>query len=444
MDFRGAQEYLDSFANYERTRSFEYPEAFDLSRMRSLAKELGNPQNAYDSVLIAGSKGKGSTAAYLSSILRMEDVKVGLYTSPHLLSVCERICINGIPISEARFVESALELRRITDAAEWRRDPPTYFEVLTAMAFKHFKDLKVRWAVIEVGLGGLYDSTNIAPAKAAAITPIGLEHTDLLGKTIPKIAVQKAGIIKGRELVVSAPQVREAEKVLQDACREREAELVMVGRETQVQERWHDEREQAFDVRTPYGDSYDLRTTLLGEHQIENAAVAVTLARGLEERARFKVSEAAIKQGVAAAVWPGRLERVSEAPVVLLDGAHTPDSMRRLLVAVKRHFEGRVVRVVLGLSRDKDAAAILGELRAEVAQVVVTEASSPRALPARELAEAARAAGLEPELHPDPERALAAAIASASPDDVVLVTGSLFLVADVQRLLPPHRMFGAV
>lgn len=444
MDFREAQAYLDDFANYERTRSFVYPEAFDLARMRALAKELGNPQNAYDSILIAGSKGKGSTASYLSSILRMEDVKVGLYTSPHLLSVCERIQVNGLPISEGRFVESALELRRITDSVEWRRDPPTYFELLTAMALKHFKDQKVRWAVLEIGLGGLYDSTNIVHAKAAAITPIGLEHTDILGKTLPKIAVQKCGIIKGREWVVSAPQVREVEKILQETCREREADLCIVGRESQIQERSHDEGSQAFDLRTPYGAFYDLRTSMLGEHQIENAAVAVTLAKGLEKKARFKVSDAAVRQGVAAASWPGRMEKVSESPAVLLDGAHTTDSIRRLLVAVKRHFGGRAVRVVLGLSKDKDAEAILGELASEITQLIVTEAANPRALPVRELAEAARAAGITPEVHAEPVRALGAAIASAAPEDLVLVTGSLFLVADIKAQLPPHKILGSV
>lgn len=444
MDFREAQAFLDEFANYELTRSFAYPEAFNLARMRSLAKELGNPQNAYDSILIAGSKGKGSTAAFLSSILRMEDVKVGLYTSPHLLSVRERIQINGLPIGEGRFVEAALELRRITDSAEWRRDPPTYFELLTAMALQYFKKNKVRWAVLEIGLGGLYDSTNIVPARAAALTPISLEHTDILGKTLSKIAVQKCGIVKGREVVVSAPQVREVEKIVQETCREREADLRIVGRDTQIQERSHDERSQAFDLRTPYGAFYDLRTSMLGEHQIENAAVAVTLVKGLEKKTRFKVSDAAVRQGIAAASWPGRMEMVSEAPAVLLDGAHTPDSIRRLLAAVRRHFAGRSVRVVLGLSKDKDAAAILGELGPESQSLIVTQAASSRALPARELAEAARAAGLAPEVYPEPVRALGAAIASAAPDDIVLVTGSLFLVADLKAEFPPYKFPGAV
>jgi dihydrofolate synthase/folylpolyglutamate synthase len=198
MNYPEALEYIDTFINYEKEHSFEYPETFKLDRMRRLAKELGNPQNAYESILIAGSKGKGSTAAFLSSILRMENLRVGLYTSPHLVDMRERIQVNGLLISEARFLEIAMTLRRLMDSHEWRKDPPTYFELLTAMAFFHFKEMKVHVAVLEVGLGGLYDSTNIAPARVAGLASISLEHTDKLGKTVSKIAVQKCGIIKGR------------------------------------------------------------------------------------------------------------------------------------------------------------------------------------------------------------------------------------------------------
>ncbi|PIU40114.1 MAG: bifunctional folylpolyglutamate synthase/dihydrofolate synthase, partial [Candidatus Omnitrophica bacterium CG07_land_8_20_14_0_80_50_8] len=206
MNYEAAIEFIDSFINHEKITSSQYPEDFKLDRMRQLAKDIGNPQNAYECVIIAGSKGKGSTAAMLSSILRMDNLRVGLYTSPHLVNLRERIQVNGLMINEIRFADTAACLENVLKDASWRRNPPTYFEILTAIAFYYFKEMRVHVAVLEVGLGGLFDSTNIARAKVVGLTPISLEHTDKLGKTISKIAVQKCGVIKGREIVVSGPQ----------------------------------------------------------------------------------------------------------------------------------------------------------------------------------------------------------------------------------------------
>ena len=190
MTYEDAALYLDSFINHEKEISSDYPEALKLDRMRALAKEFGNPQNAYDSVIIAGSKGKGSVAVFLSSILRMENLRVGLYTSPHLKDVRERIQVNGLWISEARLAEFMSRLKKGQEEYSWKKDPPTYFEVMTVLAFHTLKEMKVHVAVLEVGLGGLYDSTNIAPAKVVGLTPVSLEHTDKLGKTVSMIAVQ--------------------------------------------------------------------------------------------------------------------------------------------------------------------------------------------------------------------------------------------------------------
>lgn len=429
MNYPEALEYLDSFTNYEKEKSFKYPEALNLDRMRRLAKEFGNPQNAYPSIIIAGSKGKGSVASILSSILRMENIKTGLYSSPHLVDVRERIQVNGLLISEVRFAEYISKIQKMLDEYSWRKDMPTYFEVLTAIAFAHFKDMKVQAAVLEVGLGGLYDSTNIAEAKVVGLTPIGLEHTDILGKTIAKIAVQKCGVIKGREAIVSSPQTGEAERVIVDAAERREGRLFWVGREIKYFERDYGDTFQKFDLRTPFGDYFDLSLHLLGQHQIENAAQAVALAKCFEEKTRLKISEAAIKQGIKDARWPGRLEMAPGRPPMILDGAHTRDSMRRMLEGLKRHFHFSRLVTVFGVLEDKDLPGIFEELLPDTSILIATEAGHPRSVPAEKIAEAAESSGKKVLVKKNPQEALVLALEQAAEDDVILVTGSLYLVA---------------
>ena len=426
-------EFLGLFADYEKDRSFSYPEALSLDRMRRLCREFAYPQNTFDSVIIAGSKGKGSAAVMLASILRMDDFKVGLYTSPHLLDVRERIRVNNLPISPARLIEAAEKLRKILNTSEWRREPPTYFELLTVIAFWHFREMKVQVAVLEVGLGGLYDSTNVVPAKAAGLTALSLEHTDKLGKTVAKITIQKCGIIKGREVVVSAPQIREAEEVIEETANERECVLWRVGREIRFAERGHDEEGQGFDLEGPFGKLYGLKISLLGLHQIENACVAVGLAKALEKKTRLKISDVAVKQGLVDAVWPGRLEKISNQPLTILDGAHNSESMRRALEALHRHFHFSSIRMVLALAKDKDAAAILESLQGEVSKMWVTTFPGDRALGAAELGRLAKSSFPEVEVEESPVTALEKASQGAGPGELVFIAGSLYLVAEIHR-----------
>ena len=433
MNYAQALQILDSFINYEKERSYEYPEAFKLDRMRTLAKEFGNPQNAYDSIILAGSKGKGSTAVFLSSILRMENLKTGLYTSPHLVDVRERIQVNGLWISELRVTEFMARMKKLMDEYSWKKNPPTYFEVLTVMAFFHFKEMKAHVAVLEVGLGGLYDSTNIAPAKVVALTPIGLEHTDKLGKTVSKIAVQKCGVIKGREIVVSSEQLPEVQTVIESACQDREAQLIRLGRDIKIFERSHDEDSQRFDVRMPWGNFYDLEIRLRGSHQMENAAQAVALAKALEKKTRLTISEAAIKQGLADARWPGRLEKVSDRPRTLLDGAHTVESIKKVLEGLKRHYRFSDLIVIFACASDKDAGGMLQAIAAETECVILTEIGGSRSVSSRELAEKIPSTDKEIIQEPDPKAALDKARSLAGPQDLILVTGSLYLVAMIRE-----------
>ncbi len=435
MTYSEALEYLDSLTNLEKEKSFQYPESLSLERMRRLVKALGNPQNAYPSILIAGSKGKGSVAALLSSILRMEDLKVGLYTSPHLLDVRERIQVNGLLISEVRFAEWVRQISKILEEYVWRKDLPTYFEVLTAIAFCHFKEMKAQAVVLEVGLGGLYDSTNVAEAKVVGMTPISLEHTDKLGKTISKIAVQKCGVIKGREYVVSSPQVRDAENVILQAAEAREARLYWVGRDIRLTERAYSEDRQKFDVKTPFGNYFDLSLHLLGEHQMENAALAVALAKCFEEKTRMKISEAAIKQGVLDARWPGRLEKLSEKPLVVVDGAHNRESTRRMLEGLKRHFHYSRLLVVLGVSEDKDFQGILEELFDDTEHFFLTRSHHPRSLNPKKLEEIVLGHGRSAEISNSMSEAYEKASQRCTENDLLLVTGSLYLVSEARELL---------
>ena len=435
MDLHQSLEYLDSFVNYEKETARSYPEAFKLDRMRLLAKELGNPQNAYDSVIIAGSKGKGSTSAILSSILRMENLRVGLYTSPHLLDVRERIQVNGLWINEIRFCEVMTRIQKATEGYAWRKNPPTYFEVLTVLAFCYFKDMKVQVAVLEVGLGGLYDSTNIAPSKVCGITPVSLEHTDKLGKTLSKIAVQKCGVIKGREIVVSAAQAEAVAGVVEETCRSREAQLIRVGKEIKVFERDFAEDFQRFDVHTPWGNYHDLRTNLRGAYQLQNAAQAIGLARSIEQKTRFKISDDAVRQGVLDARWPGRLEKVGEHPRIILDGAHNVDSVGKMLEGLKRHFHFSELHVIFGTSSDKDVAGMLAEIVPEAESVIVTQSVHPRAMAAAEAARHLENSPKETFIEPVLKDALKRARAMAASDGLILVTGSLYLVAEARQEL---------
>ena len=433
MTYEEAVKFVDSFINYERTISWEYPEAFKLDRMSALAKELGNPQKSFESILIAGSKGKGSVAAILSSILRMDDLRVGLYTSPHLVSVRERIQVNGLPINETRFIEIVLLLRKILEDYAWRKNPPTYFEILTAMAFYYFKEMKVQVAVLEVGLGGIYDSTNIVEAKVAGIAPISLEHTDKLGKTVSKIAVQKCGIIKGREAVVSAPQLPEVASVIEKTAEEKEAKLLIVGKDIKIFEREYAEEYQRFDIRSSVGNYFNLELRLLGRHQIQNAALAIGLAKSLETKTRLKISEKAVRQGILDVGWPGRMEVLDNAKVkIVLDGAHNPESMKRLVEGLKRHFVFEKLVTVLGISADKDLEGIVKELALDTFIFIATQTKNPRALAARAVAETIKAASKKVFVEEEPLAALQKAKSIAGPQDLILVTGSLFLIGELK------------
>ena len=408
---------------------------FGLANIALLAEALGNPQRKMPCVHVAGTNGKGSTAAMLESILRATGLRTGLYTSPHLERINERIRINGEDISDEDFaaawtrvqasIESLLASGRL--AAH-----PTYFECITALAFVAFTESGVKFAVYEVGLGGRLDSTNIVEPEVAVITSIDFDHESFLGHSIAEIAGEKAGIIKPGAWVVSSAERPEARAVIAQRCSDVGARLVEVDaawklEETEITGGCYRAVAIAADSRT----KIMLEPPLPGRFQIRNALTAATAARLLAERG-FPVMDDAIERGIRSVRWAGRLERLSERPAVYLDGAHNPAGAKELLKFWKEDFAGRRIFLVYGAMRDKAVDEIAGLLFPSADFVVLTEPLQPRAISAVLLAEMTAHLAKDSAVVRDPAAALERAIEMASPDDAVFATGSLYLVGDLR------------
>jgi dihydrofolate synthase / folylpolyglutamate synthase len=405
-----------------------------LRRTAALLGRLGRPQERYGIVHVAGSKGKGSTCAFVDSILRVAGWRVGLYTSPHLHSFRERIAVDGAPIDEATFARQAQ--RAVAAAEALERDQPcfgevTAFELTTAMALEAFAAAGCDLAVVEVGLGGLYDATNVVDPLVTAITTMDLEHTAILGRTLPEIAVQKAGIVKPGRPVAVSPQAPEALRVIEQVAAERVSQVLVGGRDWTWSGSW-----RHFQANGPWGELTDLRSGLPGDHQIDNACTALA-AIWLLGRAGFAAPEAAVRAGLLETRWPGRFERLTtlEGVDVVLDGAHSPASAAALAAAVAGEEPDRQAVLVLGTMEDKDQGAIVAALAPIARRVVATAAKTPRAAPPESILDAARSAGVPADDLPTVAEAMARAIELAGTDGLVVVTGSLAVVAEARAAL---------
>ncbi|MEV1159872.1 folylpolyglutamate synthase/dihydrofolate synthase family protein [Micromonospora chokoriensis] len=419
---------------------------FELDRIESLLDLLGSPQRAYPAIHLTGTNGKTSTARMIDSLLRAFGLHTGRYTSPHLETVRERISLDGEPVSEERFASIYREIKPLAELVDARSDEPlTYFDMTTALAFATFADAPVDIAVVEVGLGGAEDATNVIQAGVCVITPIGLDHTEWLGDTIQDIALAKAGIIHPGATVIAAAQEEEAARPLLDRCAEVGATIAREGGEFGVLSRAVAVGGQVLSIQGLGGVYDDVFVPLHGAHQAQNAAVALAAVEAfLGAGARRQLDIEAVREGFASASSPGRLERVRSAPTVLLDGAHNPHGMAATVNALQEEFAFSKLVAVVGVLADKDAEALLELLEPVADLVVVTRNSSPRAMPVAELAAlAAEVFGEErvesAEEIPD---AIELAVALAEEDVPgelsgvgVLVTGSVVTVADARRLL---------
>ncbi len=441
MNYAEAAAWLDAFSNLEQRLDPRQWAGIKLERVERLVALLGHPERHGRSVHLAGSKGKGSTAAMTASILRAAGWRVGLYTSPHLVSARERIRLDGVPISEAAVAQ--LITARLRPAAERYHAAPvegplTYFDLHTVLAFLAFQEAGVDWSVIEVGLGGRLDATNVVLPEVSIISALGLEHTALLGHTLAEIAGEKAGIIKPGVPVVTAPQEPEAAAVLAAVAAARGAPLIQAGGVVA-------DGPPVLDGEPPWGQPVRVagadgggrvRLPLLGLHQVENACLAVTAAGLLADGAgQGRPTPAQVRAGLAAVRWPGRLEPIERRPWLVLDGAHTPASARRLAEALEL-FPHQRRYLILGSAMDKDFAGLAAALCNRADGVLVTDIPDNR--------RAAAGARLLPVVAPhcrrvaataSPAEALALARSWAGPDDLICGAGSLYLVGALYREL---------
>ena len=445
MTYQDAELYLSSLINYEKLDSYDYWASFKLDRIRELSRLLGDPQRGVRSIHIAGTKGKGSTAAITYSILKAAGFRVGLYTSPHLISLRERIRVNDELISEEDMCRLLDRIKKITDTFAGD-DKPSFFEVCTALAYLYFNEKGIDFAVYEVGLGGRLDATNIIEPLVCAITPISYEHTDKLGKTLTSIAGEKAGIIKDGSICVSAPQEKEALDAIELVCKAKNARLILVGRDITFEEVESNTDGVVFSVHGLYRDYHLLKLRLLGSHQVVNAATAIGIVEALRLN-NVQITPNAIKAGIKCAQWSGRMEIALRDPFLVLDGAQNKASAAVASRAVRKVFDYKNLILVLGVSKDKDVRGIVEELLPIADSVILTRSSvAERALEPSMIKEVigdvkagAFEEGKNITLTSSVDEAVRLALEKARPDDMVLVTGSLFVVGEAKSFMEKRR-----
>ncbi len=443
VNYQEALSYILSFSDYERRSDPAWsPTRFSLARVERFCALLGRPQDAFPTVHIAGTKGKGSTAAMIHSALAAAGLRAGLFTSPHLHCFRERIRIGAELIAEedlASFTAAVVPHVERLHAEHPDLGQLTTFEVLTGIALLYFAGRGVQAAVLETGLGGRLDATNVVRPLVAVITSISLDHTHVLGHTLAAIAREKAGIVKAEALVISPPQVPEALAEIEQACAAQRADLRLGGRDW----RWWGETAASggghLAVAGWFATYEGLAPALRGRHQLLNAATAVAALEGLRERG-LAIPRECVAAGLAGVRWPGRLEVVHERPTVVVDGAHNDDSARRLREALAEVFTFRRLFLILGVSLDKDIAAIVRELVPAAAHVVVARSRHPRAAPVELLLRHCRELGVEAAAAPDIAAALSLALAQATAEDLICVTGSLFAVAEAREACGLHSV----
>jgi dihydrofolate synthase/folylpolyglutamate synthase len=439
VNYQAALSYILSFTDYEKLPAFLYKaDNFDLRRMAELLDRLGNPHLTSPAIHVAGTKGKGSTAAMIASALSAAGYRTGLYTSPHLHTFRERITVDGEMITEEELSALTERLQPEIDEVNRRNDygEITTFEILTALAFAFFMERRVDFQVLEVGLGGRLDATNVVMPRIAVITSISLDHAEVLGDSLAKIAGEKAGIIKPGTLVISAPQSNEVEGVIEEVCRSKGVSLITVGRDVTWRKLKSDLSGQFFEVKGKAGN-HKLIIPLLGEHQLENAAVAVAALEALD------IGVVDIARGLAQVQWPGRLEILRHEPLFLADGAHNADSANRLRETIEKYLHFDRLILILGASSDKDIAGIVGALAPLSSQAIVTRSRHPRALAPNLLLEELEKQGVKGELVESVSSAVERAMEMAGPRDLICATGSLFVAAEAREYVKgiPYDVF---
>ena len=444
--YAAAIEFLYGRINYERVQVEAYSTSdFKLDRMRVLLSLIGNPHERLPAVHVAGTKGKGSTCAMIASVLTAAGHRTGLYISPHISAFEERMTVDGVRPSQDEIV--VLVNRLLPVIAHMDSLPgqmqPTYFELATAIAWLHFEDRQVDFVVLEVGLGGRLDSTNVCRPLVTVITNVSRDHTHILGSTVRQISWEKAGIIKPGVPVVSGVSHVDAIGIVEQVCRERDVPLRLLGREIHVTARHrHDDASSnedgtsSIDVQTSHSEWRGIPVSLRGVHQSTNAALVLAAIDELR-LGGVSIPEAAVRAGMADVRWPGRIEVVARRPTVVIDAAHNRESVRALVATLREEFRPRRRLLVFAATRDKDVAGLLRLLLPEFDTIIFTKyTDNPRGVPAAELQSFVRSvSNREVHLADDPPSAWHLAQRWAGSDDLIAITGSFFLVAELRDLV---------
>ena len=460
QSYEEAQAFLHKAIDYEKLISYQYnASTFSLDRMVKMLEYAGNPHKSFPSIHITGTKGKGSTAIMMSIILEHAGLVSGLFTSPHLVDLKERIQIDRQNISEQEFTDNLDDLRPYIQNL---RDiepsaSPTFFEILTAVAMLYFKKKQVNMAVLEVGLGGRLDSTNVVMPQVSVITNVGLDHTAILGNTLSSIAYEKAGIIKQGVPVVSAVEVPEALSVIEKTCKEKNARLYLLGRDIWISECGMRNADLPLNPKVPNPKSErglmctiktwrhtypEIFLPLIGAHQAKNCALVLGALEIMREQGTISIDDETIRNALAHVHCPARVEVIEKNPLIILDYAHTVDSMKFLRESLVGNFTFNKLILILGFAQDKDLDNILNEIVTVGDAIIVTRSKNPRAAPPEDLYQRIeRLCGKQSKITDNTQDAVIAAKRMASKEDLICITGSAYVAGEaMQALKGNHRL----
>jgi dihydrofolate synthase/folylpolyglutamate synthase len=409
---------------------------YDLSRVINLSTLLGNPEDSSPNIHIAGTKGKGSTSVFIASILKTAGYNTGLFTSPHIHRLTERIQINNNEISKNKFTNSFYEMWPLVQRynQQYPNDQITLFEFLTVLAFYIFQKENTDINVIEVGLGGKLDSTNILNPHISIITSISLDHTGILGNTLEEVALQKAGIIKQDKITVIAPQKPEVLKIIKAVCEEKNNQYIAIQDSCEIIPQKRSKKFQTYLINSEFGNE-SLAIPLFGDYQIENSATAFITAK-LLQNTNFSISKSSIKAGLKHTSWPCRLEKVSSKPLIILDGAHNPYSIEKMIHAIFEYYTFNNITIIFGASRDKDITdmvKILLENDHGKAHYIATHSRHPKNAPVNIIQNTFKHFGIDILTVDSISKSIKIAKRNSAPDDLILVTGSLFIAAEARE-----------
>ncbi|MGA9048886.1 MAG: folylpolyglutamate synthase/dihydrofolate synthase family protein [Dehalococcoidia bacterium] len=432
MNYTQAVRFLQSLEDYEKSPGVAYNAVnYDLRRMEILLDRLGNPHKGIKTIHIAGTKGKGSVAAMISTVLSSAGYRTGLFTSPHLVSWQERIIVNRRPISQKSFARLmaliAKHVHVINREAAFGR--LTTFEVVTALAFSYFRETNVDFQVLETGMGGRLDATNLVDPDVCIITSISLDHTQVLGDTLAQIAGEKAGIIKSGCVAISAPQDRKVMAVIRGKCAQSGVRFIRAGVDITWEPLDSDLKMQRFCMHGTL-QNYDLNIPLLGDFQMENAALSVAALEVIQQQG-YNLKCTDIVRGFSKVKWPARMQILRTSPLLIVDGAHNPYSIGKIVQSLDKHCQHKEVITIFGCSGDKDIRGMAAQLAGFADHVIITGSSHPRAAAISTLVPIFNKSWPAIETASNPAQALSKALFEAGPQDLILATGSLFLAADI-------------